>query len=200
MLAASVCGCAPAVQDARMLPRGDSEVTVSVSPTYATFVGQTHRVATTLAVQEVIGISDRVNFGVGYGRVLPVAGTTGGAPGVNIVAFGPKFGLVPAKVAFGVPLSFAFGGGVSTSDSLELHPTALFTWAASPRVDVNPSIGALVPFCKGCSTLMRLNLGVGIASASRKVVVRPEFGLIIHPGDSGAFWMFGVGVSIRPKP
>jgi hypothetical protein len=194
----SVVGCAPVFQDARLLEKGQAEITPSFSPTYGSGGGTTEHVSNNFGVHGLFGVSERVNLGFGYGRIQP-AGLASGAGGINGLGFGPKFGLVKDRAALALPLTFAVGNGVDTSQSFQFHPTAIFTVPMSPNVDLNPSIGALVPFCDGCDTLLRLNLGVGLRPGGGRAVIRPEFGILLSPGDSGSVWTFGIGASIRTK-
>jgi hypothetical protein len=201
VLLASSTACAPVFQDARLVGKGQAEITPSVSPTFGTGGGNTEHLTNNFGVHGLVGLSDRADFGVGYGRVQ-IAGLGPGVGGVNVVAFGPKISLVRDRVALAIPLSFGFGSGADVSQSFELHPTAIFTAPVNPHVDVSPSIGALIPFCDGCgldATLVRLNLGVGIRPRGGRAVVRPEFGVLLNPGEPGVIWTFGLGVSVRSK-
>jgi hypothetical protein len=67
----------------------------------------------------------------------------------------------------------------------------------SDRVDLNPSARLIVPFCENCDTLLGFNIGVGLGPADRRIRVRPEFGILVDPGEEGVAWSFGAGVSFR---
>jgi len=112
------------------------------------------------------------------------------------VAFGPKIGLIPDRVALAVPASVSFGEDVPNSWALQ--PTALITVPLSPRLDLNPSVRLLIPLCDDCEfndSLVGLNAGLGW-HASPRVIVRPEAGILVNPGETGVVWTFGLGVSI----
>jgi hypothetical protein len=193
----SAPACAPAFQDARLVGPGRAEITPNASATLVSFGGETEHVANNFGVHAVFGLHQRVDVGLGYTRVQ--VAYEGENQGTNVIGFGPKFGLVKDRVALAAPLGLAVGGGVETSESVTFDPAVLFTIPVSERLDFNPSARLLIPFCEDCETLVGLNVGLGVSSTARRVVFRPEVGLLFNPGASGVIWSAGLGVSFRPR-
>lgn len=195
---AGAAGCAATFQDARLVGPGRVEITPSVGGVGVSNEGESEYVATTFGAAARVGVADRFDLAFAYAR-FEIRALEEEA-GLHAVAFGPKVGLVKDRVAVALPLSFAFGDDLEVSDTWELHPMALFTVPLSDRVDFNPSARLVVPLCSECdlsSTLVGASAGFGIL-ASPRVRLRPEFGILVKPGESGVVWMFGLGVSIVP--
>jgi hypothetical protein len=188
--------CAPAYQDARIVPPGEVAITPSVSPVMATFEGRTDHVANQFGVHAILGVAGRFDVGLGYAR-FQVAGDTDAA--TNILGFGPRYGLVRGRIAAIAPFGFAFGGGVDAGETFQVQPGLQFTTPISRHVDFNPSVRLIVPFCQGCDMQLAFNLGFGIGSPARRTVFRPEIGFAVNPGDGGMIWSFGAGVSLRAR-
>ncbi len=185
--------CAPVFQDARLVGPGRVQITPSVSGAGVSRDGDTEYLVTTFAAQAEIGATERFSLGGAFAHFRDRSGD-----GLNTVAFGPKFGVVRDRVAVAVPVSAAFGENVQTSDTWEFHPMAVFTVPLGERLDVNPSARLLIPVCEGCETLAGFNAGFGLRSTST-LTVRPEFGILINPGQGGVIWTFGVGLSLHPS-
>lgn len=190
-------GCAPVFGDARLLEPGGIEITPSASGSAFVDTGDAEYLVNTFAAQGQVGVHERLNLGAAYARFED----TEFAHGFNSAAFGARIGVVPDRVAVAVPFIFAFGEGIETGDSWAVHPTALFTLPIGPRVDFNPSVGLLVPFCSGCDAsdfLVKVNAGFGFhLPLAMSPTLRPETGILINPGESGVIWVFGAGVSLR---
>jgi hypothetical protein len=191
--------CAPAFTDARMVGKGRVEVTPHVSAAGFTERGESEHAVNNFGVLIVGGVHDRVDAGAMFVRTQ----SAGGNGGINFVGFGPRFGLYDRrsggpKLALATPIAFAFGPDIVTSDSFHLSPALLATFPVSDCVDLNPSARVIVPLCEGCDGLLGFNIGAGIGPADRRVRLRPEFGIIVNPGQEGVVWTFGAGVSLRP--
>lgn len=191
--------CATTFQDARLVPRGQAEVSAVYGPAYFSAMGHTAHVSNAFGAIATVGAAPRANIGIAYAHIrLAGAAADVGPGGVNFLAFGPKIGIVPDRVALLLPVSFGFGNHVDTASSFELHPTVVFTKAATPHLDINPSVSWLLPFCGGCSRkVIRVAMGVGIKTSDARIVARPEFGILFNPGEPGVFWLLGAGVSFR---
>jgi hypothetical protein len=65
-------------------------------------------------------------------------------------------------------------------------------------IEINPAAKVLIPFQKDSNTLVALDLGLGIfLLESKNLVIRPEGSILFHPGDSGSYLQFSIGVSYR---
>lgn len=193
---AGAAGCVATFQDARLVGPGQVEITPSIGGVGVSDEGESEYLLTSFGGQARVGIAERLDLALAYARFEPKEA----GDGLNALAFGPKVGVVRDRFAFAAPLSFAFGSDIEVSETWQLHPMALFTVPLSDRVDFNPSARLLVPLCSECDlsdTLVGASAGFGIL-ASPGVRVRPEFGILMNPGESGVVWMFGLGVSIAP--
>lgn len=187
-------GCAPMFSDARMLRPGQVEITPAVNPAFLTEDGDTAHVWNDFGIRAQFGVTDRVNIGAGYNRTqLALDGPD--SFGFNTVAFGPKFSLIPDRLAVGVPVGFSFGENVD-EDRWQLHPTLLMTVPMNEHADFNPAVRLLIPTCDGCDTLIAFHAGFGVRTG-RRLVLRPEAVFIFNPGEDGMIWTFGFGASIR---
>jgi hypothetical protein len=189
--------CATGFQDARMLNRGQVEVTGGVSSIGVSAEGESGHVANIFGLQGQVGLDRRFNIGFGYGRFE----LEGGAGGLNSFLAGPRVGLVEDRLAVAVPFSFVIGEGVKTSETMMTHPTLLATLPLGPRLDFNPSARVTLPSCKGCDvsdSVITLLAGVGIRSGSR-LTIRPEGGITFQPGETGIVWTFGVAASVKNR-
>jgi hypothetical protein len=187
--------CAPTFQDAHLVGPGRVQITPSFSGTGFSDEGESNYQGSTFGAQAEIGVSERASLGVGYARFEADEG--GG--GLNTIAFGPKIGVVKDRFAVAIPASFAFEEDIGVSDTWQLHPMALFTAPVSDRIDFNPSARLLIPLCEECDfsdTLVGFGAGFGVRPRP-SVTVRPEFGVLFNPGESGVVWTLGVGVSVR---
>jgi hypothetical protein len=195
-LTLSLSSCAPAMQDARLLPPGTVAITPAISGSGVSDNGSEYLGQMFGATVEV-GVHERVNVGGAIGR-FDISDTT---VGINGAAFGARIGIVRDRVAVSLPLSFNFGERIDTADTWAFHPTALFTVPAGQHVDLNPFFRVVIPMCPGCDAsdvLLGFGSGVGIA-LHPKVTLRPEVGLLVNPGESGIVWTFGAGVSLRAR-
>ena len=184
--------CAPMFSDARMLRRGEVEVTPAVSPAFVTANDDTAHVWTDFGARAMFGVSNRFNFGGGYTRSQLRHENFG----FNSVAFGPKISLVPERVAVAVPIGFAFGDDIEVGDTWQLHPTLLMTVPMNERVDFNPAVRLLVPTHEDADTLIAFHAGFGVRTG-RRLILRPEAAIIFNPGEDGVIWTVGFGASMR---
>jgi len=121
--------------------------------------------------------------------------------GASALSFGPKISFLKNIVAVYVPLEFAFGNdNFDVSDTWNVQPTLLATFPLGQRLEITPSFKALIPFKSGNDTLLAVSMGFGVfALENKKLLIRPEFGILVNPGESGSYWQLSVGVSYRIK-
>jgi hypothetical protein len=193
LLLPTTLACAPVFTDARLVGKGRTEITPHLSGAGFADLGEAEHLVNNFGAQVLVGVHDRLDLGIGYVRAQ-AAGRDGGG---NIVEFGPKLALVPDRVAFAVPVGFAFGDDGDVADSWHLIPTVLFTIPVDRRVDINPAFRVLIPTCDSCDVLLGVNVGAGIRFADDRAVLRPEFGILVNPGETGIIWQVGFGVSVR---
>ncbi len=181
------------LQSASILKPKQVEVTPDFFSVSISASGNTAHVWDIYGLQLGIGVFNRVELRARYGYVNPKFGS-----GVSFVNFGPKFGLWKDKLSLYVPFEVGFGMYVETSQTWSAHPTLMASLPVGKTLEITPAVKALIPFQKGSQTLVALDLGLGIfLLESKNLVIRPEAGILFHPGDSGSFLEFGIGVSYR---
>ena len=178
-----------------MLRPGQVEVTPTVSPVFLSEDGDTTHISNEFGARASVGVTSRVNVTAGYNRTQTIEIETESF-GFNTIAFGPKFSLVPERLAVAVPVGFAFGDEVDTTRSWQIHPALLMTVPINEHFDFNPAVRFLIPTCDGCETLIAVHGGFGVRTSGR-FTLRPEVAVIFNPGEDGVVWTFGFGVSIR---
>ena len=192
--------CAPVfseLQSARTVGKGNIEATGAFSTVSFTNEGESEHAQNNIGIQAGYGLSDVVDLRVRYEYLW--LDKSADAGGVNILGFGPKFSLLKDRIAGYVPLGFAFGKDVETpSDTWQIHPTLLGTTPAGDFFEINPSFKVLLPFKKELETTVAFNLGLGF-NVNDKVTIRPEYGMLFNPGETGHYGQFSIGLTINPQ-
>ena len=131
-----------------------------------------------------VGLTSQADIRAAYTRV-ELAEDGGGS---NYFSFGPKLSLAPDRFAVFAP--------VEVSETWSFSPTFLITSPINEDFEINPSTMVHIPLSEdGGETLLAFNLGMGIGSAGRPWKLRPEFSVLVNPGESGVAWSFGLGLS-----
>ena len=187
--------CAPVfsdMQSAKLVGKGNFETTPNFTTTSFTADGETDHIQNHFGFQFGYGLSKNVDLRVRYENIS-VADNSGKA---NAFGIGPKFSLVKDRIAAYVPIGFAFGGDVEGISNVELQPTFLFTIPVGKYVEINPSAKGIIGFESGDQFLCAFNLGLGLSSNLNKYVIRPEYGILLNPGESGHYGQFSIGATI----
>jgi hypothetical protein len=200
---AAMTGCIPYhadQQSARLLEPGRVEVT----PSFTAVSSEGAHVQNQLGVRAGYGLSTRTEL---RGMIERVSLADGGDDfedddsnvSVWTVAAGPKFAIVPNRVAFYLPVGLASGSGIETGKTLTTVPTLLASFSNNRTLEFTPSIKAILPLtAEEKELVVGLHLGAGISSNLDKWAVRPEFGILKNPGESGTVVGFTLGFSFRP--
>jgi hypothetical protein len=154
---------------------------------------ESSKVQDNLGLQAAIGVGRLVDMRARYERIS----VNGEGEGTNVLGIGPKVAFVEDRVAFHLPVGLAFGGGIESSDTWEMHPTILLTAPLDGKLEVNGSAKMLVPLTTGRGDpLVAFNVGLGISSDLTRWALRPEFGVMFNPGESGHFQHVSLGLTI----
>jgi hypothetical protein len=186
--------CAPVfseLQGARTVGKGNFELTPSYSSVSVYDEGDSEKVQNEIGFQGAIGLSDKVDIRARYEYVW-----LGDGDGNNIsaIGLGPKFNLIKDKLSISLPVGRALGEG--TSESWEFLPTVLFSLPVKKDIlDINISPKYIIQFCEECESLFAINAGLSISSNLNEWAIRPEFGLLYNPGETGHYTQFSIGVS-----
>jgi len=187
------------LQSARLLGKGNAEVTPSYSSVSASDEGETQKVQDHYGVQAGWGLSKFMDLRLRYEHISASFEVDGEPESIsaNVFAFGPKFRLAKNWLAFYVPVGFAFGGDVEDgSQSWQVHPTLLATVPLGKFLEINPSAKVMIPFSSDAGdVLYAFNLGLALSSDVTKWALRPEVGICVGPGG-GSFTQFSVGLTL----
>ena len=186
------------IQSAKLLGKGNVEVTPSYSSVSVTSEGETEHVQNHLGVQAGFGLLEFMDLRVRYERI------TGDLDeeesfGVNVIGFGPKFRLAKNWLALYVPVGFAFGEDIEVGETWQVHPTLLATFPFGKSFELNPSAKVMIPLKKNeLDTLYAFNLGAAISTDVSKWAIRPEVGICTN-FEGGHFMHFSIGLSVSSK-
>ena len=189
----SLQNCAPVfseLQGARTVGKDNVELTPSYSSVSFADEDGSEKVQNEVGIQVALGVSPRVDIRARYEYVwIPDDGGN-----VSAIGIGPKFSLVKDKLAISLPIGRALGEG--TSESWEFLPTVLFSLPIKKDIlDLNVSPKYIIQFCEECESFLAINAGFSISSNLNEWAIRPEFGLLYNPGESGHYAQFSIGVS-----
>jgi hypothetical protein len=190
---AATTACAPTfsdLQSARLAGTERVELTGSYSYIGASVDGESEKVADQFGFQLATGIARSVDLRLRYERVAVDDADVSS----NVLGGGPKIRLVRDRVAFYLPIGFAFGDDIESSETWQIHPTLLGTLPVADQVEVNGSAKVLFPFESDIDTTLAFNLGLGIGNFER-LVLRPEVGFLINPGEDGHVRHFSIGLT-----
>jgi len=203
-LIAFIIGCAPTfstLQSAKLVDKGKFEVTPSFSMVYFSDEDSMVHCQNHYGFQVAYGLQDKLDFHLRYEfiNVPPIEELYGESFNVNVLGFGPKIGIVKDRIAFCVPIGFAFGGDIGgISETWQFHPTLIATLPVGNNFEFNPSSKLLVPLSGNSDILIAFNLGAGISTNLDKWAIRPEAGFLLNPGEEGHFTHVSIGVTVYP--
>ena len=185
--------CAPVfsdLQSAKLVGKGNFETTPNFTTTSFSDEGETDHVQNHFGVQFGYGLSNRIDLKARYEYIaIPNEDETLKA---NIFGIGPKISLLKDRIAAYVPVGFAFGGDVDGIDEFEIQPTLLFTVPVGKYLEINPSVKGII----GEEFYCAFNLGLGLSTNLNRYVIRPEYGILLNPGESGMVGQFSIGTTI----
>ncbi|MDA0194498.1 MAG: hypothetical protein O2951_05535 [Bacteroidetes bacterium] len=116
--------CAPVfseMQSARMLDKGQMEATGLYSNVAFGDDGETDHIQNEIGLRVNYGFSSKLNMRFAYENIFE------DGQSAHVLGIGPKSPIIDDRIAAYIPIGTAFGSGVSTSDSWQIHPTLLFT-------------------------------------------------------------------------
>ncbi len=203
LLMVTISSCAPIfsdLQDARLVGKNNVEATAgysAISFKDDSIEGDGIKVQNEISVMAAYGLSKNFDVRLRYTGVW--LDNDVGEGSASILSFGPKVKLVENYLALYMPIGFGFGSEINnTADTWQIHPTLLGTIPVIDQLDINPSFKVLFPFEDRLSTLVAVNLGLGI-KVLNGLTIRPEFGLLFDPGEDGNFKQFTIGATYFPK-
>jgi hypothetical protein len=190
------------LQSARLVGRGRVEVTPNYSYMDLARSGETAKLQDNFGLHVATGVADRADLRL---RIDLVSGAESGGERLRATAFalGAKYALVPDRLALFVPIGFATGTGITSSQTWQVHPAVIWTVPLSALVEVNSSLKLLVPLVEneqssdgGRDLLGAFNLGLGLRPPGAEWMIRPEIGFMRDLDDNrGTARHFSLGMS-----
>lgn len=200
IIASAICSsCAPVfsdLQSAKLAGKGNIEATPNFTSTGFSEDGESDHIQNHYGLQLGYGISDWLDIRVRYEYVgINDELLMGESFPVNVLGIGPKFSLIQNRVAAYIPVGFAFGKEIDKEDiEIEVQPTLLFTIPVGEKIEINPSVKGIIAE----EFYLAFNLGLGLSTNPDIYMIRPEYGILINPGESGRFGQFSIGLSVYP--
>lgn len=195
-IAAQMTGCAAPfsdLQSARLVGEGNFEATAHYTAVSFSASGTSDTTQREWGVQAAVGVSDDVDLRGRFERIS----VDDADLDTNVLAAGPKVGLATDRAALFVPIGFAVGGDIETSKTWQVQPTILLTAPANGKFELNGSGKILIPMSKdGGDELVAFNIGAGISTDLTRWALRPEFGVMISPGEEGAYRQASLGLTV----
>jgi len=191
------------LQSAKMLGKGNFEVTPGFTTVSISDEGETQHVQDHYGAQLGYGIAKFLDFRLRYEHISATIEDDGEETiCANVLAFGPKFRLAKDWLAVYIPIGFGFGGDLDSEDISEtwqVHPTLLATLPIGKFLEINPSAKIMIPFSNDeFDTLYAFNLGLAISSDVSKWALRPEVGICTN-FEGGHFLQFSIGLTLGSR-
>ena len=187
--------CAPVfsdLQSARTVGENNIEATPSYSSVNYGEDGESEKLQNHFGLQLAYGLTEKVDIRARYERIWFKDGEI--SDGIDIIGLGPKFSIVPDRLALFVPIGRAVGE--DTEDTWEVQPTILATFSPiENQVDITLAPKVIIPLCSQCETMAAVNIGAAFGKDVRRLSIRPEYGILFRPGESGHYSQFSIGVS-----
>lgn len=188
--------CAPPFSElhsARLVGPGRVEITPSYSEVHFSGENGNRTLQTHMGVQLATGIAERADVRFRLERISLSDGD--GTTDVFVVGGGPKLEMETDRLAFYLPMGFAFGNGIDPGETLQAHPTILLTVPLVRGLDVTGSTKARVGINSDPYLAVAFNLGLGIGQNLGPFVVRPEVGMLLTPGAEAPVRHFSLAVA-----
>jgi hypothetical protein len=183
------------LQSARLAGKGRHEITPMYTTVSFSEEGESEKIQSHYGLHYAAGLSERVDLRL---RVEHIAlAESDGEGGYFVVGAGPKFALVPDRLAIYTPVGFAFGSDIDVGETFQFHPALVGTVAFGQQIEVNPSVKLLVPLSGG-DVQVAANIGLGLSADVTRWAIRPEFGWLWNSSRdaSGTTRQFSVGFTI----
>lgn len=191
--------CAPTfsdLQSARTVGKNHIEATplYSVSDYHedkASYKMQNH-----IGIQTAYGITSRLDLRARYEYISQRDVTS--PYHYSVIGFGPKFSLLENKIAFSLPIGCAFGNEIQTN--WQAHPTLLFTLpvtTAKMEIELTLAPKYMITFTEDSEDYFAVNANAAFSTNLNRWAIRPEFGVLVNPGDPGFITHFSIALSVN---
>lgn len=183
------------LQSARTVGKNRIEFTPSYSTVSFTSENNSAEVQKHVGIQTAYGFTPDFDFRIRY-EYIWLSDNSSVKSGINVLGMGPKYCFVKDIFSFYLPVGFAFGTDINQSKSWELHPTLLLSIPlAKNKFEFTFSPKYLITLAEGNDDLLAVNFGAAFSDNLTKWAIRPEYGLLFNPGESGYYSHFSIGFS-----
>jgi hypothetical protein len=187
--------CAPPfseMQSARLVGEKKLEILPSYSYVYYNVDGDHGGIQNHGGLQLAYGYSEKTDIRLRYEQIWITNDSLKNF--TAILGGGPKFSVLKNYIAFYAPIGRALKKDNNTS--WKFYPTFLFTLPLfNDKLDITFSPKYMISFCKDCNNLLALNLGLSLGKDVKKWSLRPEYGILFQPGESGHYGQFSLAFS-----
>lgn len=174
------------LQSARTVGKGNVELTP--------FYSRTASVQSHFGINGAVGVSPTIDLRARFEHVFAFDDSDDLNSGVSVLAIGPKFGIIPNRIAFSLPIGTSFGE--YASDNFQIHPTLLLTQPlVQDKFEMTLAPKYLIPFCENCTGNFAANLGLAYSRDLDLWAIRAEYGRLFYP--DGGFGQFSLGFSFN---
>lgn len=190
-------GCAAPIfsdlQSAKLLDPGKVEVTPGFSSISFADEGESFHTQDNVGFQLGVGLARTVNLRFRYEYLWVDSDGENETADYNILALGPKVGIVEDWFSVYVPVGLA----VEDEHSIQTHPTVLFTIPFNQYIEFNTAAKYIWTFERDYSDAFGFNIGAGLSTDLDQWVARPEFGMLFpaEKGSTGYYYQFGIGLT-----
>ncbi|MCB0301244.1 MAG: hypothetical protein KDE52_14400 [Calditrichaeota bacterium] len=192
----TLLNCAPVfsdLQSARMVEKDKVEITPSYSSISFSEDGESGHVQNHYGLQIAHGSTDKANLRFRYERIQEEDF------GLNVIGLGPKYAILPNRIAFYCPFGMAFGDEIDIPETYEIHPTLLMNVLENRQFDLYVNSKVLIPIAReNGEILIAFNIGAAVGPDLGKFAIRPEIGYLFNPEEKGHFRHLSIGFSVTP--
>lgn len=183
-------------QSARTLGEGNNEITANISGVNYSDIddGEGGYQQTNIGVQFGVGLNETVDLRARIENMNLYDASD--AFKFYAIGIGPKFSVIEDRLAIYTPVGLAFGEDIESVDTIEFHPTLIYSIPISEEFEINTSGKYIFTLQDGRDNSIAFNFGIGIYNDV--FVFRPEMGFMIYPADTDfILFHFGTGFSYK---
>lgn len=198
-------------QTARMLEPKQSSITISYNHSKPQNEEDDEFVTNIIEGQARVGISDKLEAGVKYGRhSLSLFEEEDGDISFNFTSVDAKVSIIPNHIAFSIPLGYYWIEDEEEKEEFlyQLGPGFIFSHQYQNSFEITGAVKYLI-FSEDedftdeeggeSDKLGAFNLGLAFSNNLSRWAIRPEIGFLFNPEEveEGYFFQYGIGVFVK---
>jgi hypothetical protein len=145
-----------------------------------------------------VGTGDKVEIQLRHDRF---DGTEEDDDPYNFTSLGVKIGAVPEKLGVVLPIGVYWGGGLESSETVQIMPSLIGTAPVSQSFEVFGSAKLIYPFSDDLFTWFTLGFGAAVGPDVKQWAIIPEIDFSWEMEDDvdiGTWFRFGVALAFFP--